>query len=1083
MSRETNEEWRGRPIAWRTLGIVVVAMLLSMAPSGAQTGNVDAETVRPLEILKQLHVSGGHSTAKELADAWVAALETALGTEHAEVRSALAALGRLFFERGEAPEAAAYFERELGLVERTVGGDHQETVDAKHRLALALMADEGWNSPRVVTLREAVLAYYTQHLGANHPNTLAAQVNLANALMLTDRRRAGLLLVEVYAARSQELGEDHPETARTGAILARALRALQDESQLDNARRLDDEALIVLGRILGEDHPNLSREQANVAAALYLLTSREGDSRAAPVIHPDVRLIFAAYPIPLQIHPDPESMLSALIDMAEEAFGAEAMLAIRRRVHRAAGPFKLPKNFSGMMQAVTDMVSASKRQSEVLAAHRWETGEEHPDTVWANMIVKATSKYVQWSLVGTEEAEALYETLLQALTLFAGPEHPDTLLAKALLAKKLRQVGKLLEAKQHLEDLLEVQERYLGKENPETLRALHQLAKTMQAMGDLAVATRHFEDWLERRGLVLGREYRSETIEEANILFTIGANLRTLSVSSTRTQDQLDRAFAMYRQGLDACEVQAIQITPAESGQGFWRELCAKAYRTTVALGLELDRPEEALNTLERYRARYLQMLMAWRHSDAWGEIPEATARELASIAERYDALTQRIFDAYPRIDSAWHAEQSELRKRRETIRGELIRARLGGQDIPDPLRVDAMRRQLDPGAVMLVYSLGADSGHVFALGRDGPLGVHKIDESATKLWLQVGRLREMDKEGGSPAGRQALSGWLYKALLSPAQARIDRADRLLIVPDGPLHYLHFAALTRPADDDPRGWRYLIEQIPVHAVQSVSVYAELRSRRQRSAGASVPWQWVGFGDPIVPVGMTAGRAASWTPDVLRSAVERGVVSDLGELLHSRREVQEIAGLFDRGRAVALVDRDATEDRARALLKQARIAHFAVHGLADPDQPMDSFLALSLLGGDSAEQNGLLQAWEIVDQLHLNADLVVLSACETAFGPNRTGEGVISLSRAFQIAGARTVLASQWAVNDASTAELMIRFYRHLLAGQVTDEALRLAQMELIHGSIESEIAHGERVHHDFSAPYYWAAFQLIGDWR
>ncbi len=124
------------------------------------------------------------------------------------------------------------------------------------------------------------------------------------------------------------------------------------------------------------------------------------------------------------------------------------------------------------------------------------------------------------------------------------------------------------------------------------------------------------------------------------------------------------------------------------------------------------------------------------------------------------------------------------------------------------------------------------------------------------------------------------------------------------------------------------------------------------------------------------------------------------------------------------------------------------------------------------------ENGLLQAWEIFERVRLDADLVVLSACQTAFGPERHGEGLISLSRAFQVAGARSVLASRWNVDDRSTSELMIRFYRNLRDGLTKDEALRQAQLEFIRGPI---VVDGEA--RDFSSPYYWAAFQLIGDWQ
>jgi CHAT domain-containing protein len=116
-------------------------------------------------------------------------------------------------------------------------------------------------------------------------------------------------------------------------------------------------------------------------------------------------------------------------------------------------------------------------------------------------------------------------------------------------------------------------------------------------------------------------------------------------------------------------------------------------------------------------------------------------------------------------------------------------------------------------------------------------------------------------------------------------------------------------------------------------------------------------------------------------------------------------------------------------------------------------------------------------------VRLDADLVVLSGCETALGEEQGGEGLIGLTRAFQFAGARTVMASLWSVRDQATSELMIRFYKHLRAGLPKDEALRQAQVELIRSPIEVVSEKGEKTVFDASAPYFWAGFQVYGDWQ
>ena len=190
---------------------------------------------------------------------------------------------------------------------------------------------------------------------------------------------------------------------------------------------------------------------------------------------------------------------------------------------------------------------------------------------------------------------------------------------------------------------------------------------------------------------------------------------------------------------------------------------------------------------------------------------------------------------------------------------------------------------------------------------------------------------------------------------------------------------------------------------------------------------------------------------------------------LAPLPATRVEVASLSRLFE-GSATTYLGADATESRAKAI-KSARYLHFATHGLLDPRAPLNSALALSLPAQRrDGEENGLLQAWEIFEQVRLDTDLVTLSACETALGAELAGEGLIGLTRAFHYAGARSVLASLWRVADDSTADLMVRFYGHLKAGLSKDEALRRAQRDTI-------------AQPRTSAPFHWAAFILSGDWR
>jgi CHAT domain-containing protein len=185
---------------------------------------------------------------------------------------------------------------------------------------------------------------------------------------------------------------------------------------------------------------------------------------------------------------------------------------------------------------------------------------------------------------------------------------------------------------------------------------------------------------------------------------------------------------------------------------------------------------------------------------------------------------------------------------------------------------------------------------------------------------------------------------------------------------------------------------------------------------------------------------------------------------------TRDEVTSIAGLYPRDRRTLLLGAEATEDRLqREPLADYRYLHFATHGVLDAQNPSRSGLALAQVPG--AASDGVLRVRSILTW-KLDADLVTLSACNTALGLAVNGEGVLGLSRAFLYAGARATLVSLWSVNDAATADLMPRFYAGLKQGLPPDSALRQAKLNMLRGSNPL-----------WRHPYFWAAFVMTGPAR
>jgi CHAT domain-containing protein len=480
---------------------------------------------------------------------------------------------------------------------------------------------------------------------------------------------------------------------------------------------------------------------------------------------------------------------------------------------------------------------------------------------------------------------------------------------------------------------------------------------------------------------------------------------------------------------------------------------------------IQLGRADEAFHALERGRARSFLHLLAERDL-RFSDLPPELAAERRHVNADYDRAQSQLAHLSPGKDHAeierLTGQLRELRIRQEEILGRLQQAapRSAALQEPEPLVLQGARQVLDPGTVLLAFAVGPERTWLFvvtASGAAGPgLSAFPVAIGRKALYKEVEGFRQLlTRSTSERAALEAQARRLYDLLVRPAEAQIAEARRLLVSPDGPLHTLPFAALMR-------GDRYLVEQKPIHSVLSTTVYAEL-ARSRPDASQSGEQRLVAFADPLYP--STEGLAEP----VVREAVRNGLT--LKALPASRQEVEGIAGLF--ATAQTYLGRDATEEKAKSLGPETRLVHFACHGLLDERFPLNSSLALTISEHPAEGQdNGLLQAWEIFESVRLDADLVTLSACDTALGKEMGGEGLVGLTRAFQYAGARSVLASLWSVSDVSTADLMKRFYGHLRAGKSKDEALQAAQIELIRSP-------QKRLNH----PFHWAAFQLTGDWR
>jgi CHAT domain-containing protein/Tfp pilus assembly protein PilF len=542
-----------------------------------------------------------------------------------------------------------------------------------------------------------------------------------------------------------------------------------------------------------------------------------------------------------------------------------------------------------------------------------------------------------------------------------------------------------------------------------------------------------------------------------------------------RQSGEPDLAAAQLCRAVESLEQQKGKLGGSESAKSTFAARYASYYHDCATALVGQGKSDAAFHVLERSRARSLLAMLAERDLVFPADVPAELDRQIRLADAEYDRTQASLGELSPskdgeKIEQAL-AHLRELRARQEDLAAQVRKAspRLAALKYPEPLDLAGVRSVLDEGTALLEYSVGKDETLLFVVGPPGSrttLATYRvaIPESSLREKVRAFRALVQRKDPSDLPALAAQGAALYDLILRPAEPAIAGSERVLVSPDGPLHRLPFSALVRR--DRRRREQYVAEWRPVHVVVSATVYAELE--RHRPASLPPAARLVAFGDPSYP-SLEKEAPAKIADGEVRAIVRGGF--GFAPLPASRKEVEQIASLYPQS-AQTYLGPEATEEKVKTLGKDTKYLHFATHGYVNERFPLDSALVLTIPEKlEEGHENGLLQAWEVFERVRIDADLVTLSACETGLGKEMGGEGLVGLTRAFQYAGARSVLASLWSVSDESTARLMTSVYRHLKAGQTKDEALRLAQVEAIR-------SRGGDAH-----PFHWAAFEMIGDWR
>lgn len=474
-------------------------------------------------------------------------------------------------------------------------------------------------------------------------------------------------------------------------------------------------------------------------------------------------------------------------------------------------------------------------------------------------------------------------------------------------------------------------------------------------------------------------------------------------------QQAPDEAIEMLRQAVEIIESQRSTIRSEAYKIGFVGDKQA-VYELLVKYLLAQNRIGDAFVYAEKAKARALVDMLAQKQSFAGDSAARAGLAELAELESQMQRTTVAAIKNSARTRGLILRQREALEAQAPEV------ASLVSVGNVDTL---ALQQQLNDDEQLIEFFGNSETLYAFIVDREQITVKHL---NGRGLADKISRFRQDIMQTNSNAWQQS-SKAVHETLIEPLQSSLT-ADKLVIVPHGPLHYLPFAALFDGAD-------FMLEQYSLRVLPSASVMAYLKTPQRSGQTTMLALGNPALGDPAL------------------------------DLPGAQNEVRALGDVVPE--SVVAVREQATESLFKRYAARVPVLHIASHGEFNPEEPLSSRL---LLVGDESN-DGSLTVGELYD-LELNSELVTLSACQTGLGDVQSGDDVIGLTRGFLFAGAANIVASLWMVDDEATARLMVNLY-HNLQSQDKQQSLRNAQLS---------VKNNYQAH-----PYYWAAFQLTGSGR
>ena len=634
------------------------------------------------------------------------------------------------------------------------------------------------------------------------------------------------------------------------------------------------------------------------------------------------------------------------------------------------------------------------------------------------------------------------------------------------------------------------------------------ILKFFKSIGDLrgqATTLNSYGDFLSQRGhkrkalelyssaLPLSEKVADEDIRTATLYNLARTNLQLSA---------LDRALDYIQQSLRNIEELRSSVRSPEFRATYFSGV-QKDYELGIEILTQLDkqRPGQGFGTRaflmsEKNRSRVLLDLV----NESRANIREGAAKELLDRERTLRGMIQlqAQYRMNLRLDGKDPHEIAEVENQLAQLKGDYqaVEAQLRQQnprllslEQSTQLTIAQVQNELRAGnATLLEYSLGEERSYVWVVTPDSfqtyELPARKVIEDRARECYRLLTARQGTVDNEYLATVEAADKLgieerekLGEILLGPLATQLGNR-RLLVVTEGALQYVPFDALLVPAS---AGGKTLLETNEVVMLPSVSTLIAMRSARNHSSSTSKLVAVIA--DPVLSAADDRVQRGQNTTTIAQAAGEKsaeqklpmipGVLmrdGALQRLAHASEEADAISDLAPSGSTMVAKGFEASRETAMSsAIGQYQIVHFATHAFLNSEHPELSGIVLTMVDRNGAGTNGLMPLHDIYN-LDLSSELTVLSACQTALGKEIKGEGIVGLTHGFMAAGSKSVVASLWKVDDRATAALMTDFYDAMLEkGLPPAAALRSAKLQMMQ----------ER---HWSAPYYWAGFELQGEY-